>query len=347
MVVRGWAGSIATAIGAAACAGAAQLGLGYGLGIIAWQPSTNPATEAVWVASLTWTTWVAATATVAAACYAHRLTAAAAHRSPVSPTNGASADPVRPTEGADAPVTTAMWRIALAVAAAVGAVVTVLLVAVPAQSAVRADTFSPQTIAGGCAVVGIILGLLVAVWALASPAVTANVTATMGWMWLLAMVSVVDRIITDDQAISTKLGVWQWTPDTDRFWFGAIYWPGAVVTLGAALVIGALAALPAARRGDSRVGVAVSGAIGPVLVAAAYFVAAPRFVGVQGDQASAYLLAPYAVIAGLAGSVLVAAIRQRARGVGGSGTPAGSPNAGSSGPVATSTAGATAVSAGG
>jgi hypothetical protein len=54
------------------------------------------------------------------------------------------------------------------------------------------------------------------------------------------------------------------------------------------------------------VGIALSGAIGPLMVAAAYLLTAPRLVGVRANaQISAYLTAPYAVIAGLAGSVLV------------------------------------------
>jgi hypothetical protein len=55
--------------------------------------------------------------------------------------------------------------------------------------------------------------------------------------------------------------------------------------------------------------VAVSGAFGPLVVASAYFLATPKLVGAQADeQLSAFLVAPYAVIAGLAGSVLLAAI---------------------------------------
>jgi hypothetical protein len=75
--------------------------------------------------------------------------------------------------------------------------------------------------------------------------------------------------------------------------------------LAIALVIGGLAAWPAGRRGDNRVGVAISGAAGPLLVAAAYFLAAPSL----GDQRlSAFVMAPYAVLSGLAGSVIVSAI---------------------------------------
>ena len=86
--------------------------------------------------------------------------------------------------------------------------------------------------------------------------------------------------------------------------------PGALLMLAIALVIGALAAWPASRRGDNRVGVAVSGAAGPLLVALAYFLAAPA-VGEQNQQLSAFVIAPYAVLAGLAGSVIVSAIGPR------------------------------------
>jgi hypothetical protein len=81
--------------------------------------------------------------------------------------------------------------------------------------------------------------------------------------------------------------------------------------LAVAAIIGFLASWRAGRRGDSRVGVAVSGATGPLLVAAAYLLAAPQFAGADNidiSQWSAAMFAPYAVLAGLAGSVLVAAI---------------------------------------
>jgi hypothetical protein len=301
MAVRGWGGSVAIAIGMAAGAGAAQLGLGYGLGIIAWLPSADGATEAAWVGSLAWATWIAATSTVTGAVCAERLS------------GPATGTPTVPAHTESTPVATALWRAALAVAAAVGALTTVALIAVPARAAVRADTFSPQTIAAGYAVVGVVLGLLVALWALASRAVAANLIATAGWLWLLAVVAVIDGVASGRGLGSAQPGVWQMTSDDDRFWFGNIYWPGAALAFAAALVVGALAALPASRRGDNRVGVAVSGALGPLLVAAAYFLASPRLVGIRGEQASAYLTAPYAVITGLAGSVLIAALAQRAQ----------------------------------
>lgn len=302
MAVRGWGGSVATAIGVAAGTGAAQLGLGYGLGIIEWLPAAEGGGEAAWVAGLTWSAWIAATSTVAGAICADRLSARSAGPSVVD----------NRSAGASMGVAGALWRIALAIAAAVGALVTVALIAVPARAATRADTFSPQTIAAGYAVIGVVAGLLIAGWALASRAVARNVIATFSWLWLLAVVAVVDGVVSGRGLTSAQLGVWQITSGGDQFWFRNIYWPGAALSLGSALAIGALAAWPTARRADTRVGAAVSGAVGPLLVAAAYFLAAPRLEGIRAEQLSAHLLAPYAVIAGLAGSVLVTAIAQRA-----------------------------------
>ena len=55
---------------------------------------------------------------------------------------------------------------------------TVALVAVPARAAERADTFSPQTIAAGYAVLGVLVGLVIAFWSTSSAPVAANVIAT-------------------------------------------------------------------------------------------------------------------------------------------------------------------------
>ncbi|MFC7547256.1 hypothetical protein [Plantactinospora sp. GCM10030261] len=300
MAVRGWGGAVATAIGVAAGAGAAQLGLGYGLGVIAWIPSTDATGEAAWVAGLAWATWIAATATVAGAVCAARL----ARPGP----DGATADP-----SAGPALASGLWRITLALASAVGAVLTVALVAVPARAATRADTFSPQTIAAGYAVLGVLLGLLAAIWALSSPAVANNIVATVAWLWLIAVVAVIHAVISGRGIGGAQLGVWQITSDGDRYWFrNYFYWPGAALSLGSALVIGALTARSAARRSAHRVGTTISGGAGPLLVAVAYFLAAPRLVGIRAEQVSAHLAAPYAVIAGVAGSVLVAALAQRA-----------------------------------
>ncbi|MFJ8686017.1 hypothetical protein [Micromonospora wenchangensis] len=291
MAGRGWGGSVLTALGVAAGVGAAQLGFGYGLGIINWTPVDAGATEPSWFASLAWATWIAAVSTVAGAVGAQRL-----HE-----------------RGGDVAAGSALHRVTLAVAGAVGALVTVLLVAVPSRAASVPETFSPQTVAAGYAGVGVLLGLVVAVWALHSRAAATNVIATVGWLWLLAVVSVVDGVLAGRGLTSAQLGIWQIAQDSPRFWWrGHLYWPGALLALGAALLIGAAAARRAARTPELRLGAVVSGAAGPLLVAVAYFLAVPRLATISPAQVSAHLVAPYAVIVGAAGSVLVASLAQRA-----------------------------------
>ncbi|SCE87367.1 hypothetical protein [Micromonospora mirobrigensis] len=293
MARQGWGGAVATAIGVAAGAGAAQLGFGYGLGIINWAPPAGAGNaEAAWVASLVWATWIAASSVIAGAVCGQRLSARA---------------------GADDAPGGTLRRWTLAAAGAVGALITILLVAVPARAAVAPDTFSPQSIAAGYAGIGVLIGLLTAGWVLHTRSAAANVIATAGWLWLLAVVSVVDGVLAGRGLTTAQLGIWQLSADRAGFWIrNYFYWPGALLAMGSAALIGALAARRGARDAHRRIGAAASGAAGPLLVAVAYFLAVPRLATIGREQVSAHLIAPYAVIAGVAASVLVAALAQRA-----------------------------------
>lgn len=289
MVSRGWGGSTAAALGVAAGAGAAQLGFGYGLGIINWAPTGAVRIEAAWVASLAWATWIAATSVIAGAVCAQRL------------------------RGRDDESQSRPPRFALVLAAAVGALVTVLLVAVPARAAQVPDVSAPQTVAAAYAGAGLLLGMLLATWALHTRAAATNLIATSGWLWLLAVVSVVDGVAAGRGLTTAQLGIWQISADRGAFWIrDYFYWPGALLSVLSALVIGVLAARRAARAPEVRVGAAASGAAGPLLVALAYLLAVPRLAGIAAEQLSAHLIAPYAVIAGVGGSMLTAALAQRA-----------------------------------
>ena len=293
MAARSWAGSSVTAVAVAAGAGAAQLGVGYGLGIVAWLPADDADGRVPWLASLAWVVWIAATSTALGAVTAHAL---AGRR------RAAGTAPA-----ADGFLLGA-WRATLALAAAVGALIVVPLVAVPARAAETPQNFAPEWTAAGYVVVGVIVGLVVAVAALTARAIAANLLASVGYLWVLAVVAVIDSLRQGDDRVLAQLAIWEFNggPHVRGY-----YVPGVLLMLGAAAVIGFLAAWRAGRRGDSRVGVAMSGAAGPLLVAAAYLLAAPQFAGeddVDVSQWSAYVFAPYAVIAGLAGSVLVAAI---------------------------------------
>ncbi|MFG1778799.1 hypothetical protein ACGFIG_20525 [Micromonospora sp. NPDC049048] len=305
MARQGWGASIATAVGVAAGAGAAQLGFGYGLGIINWAPADATAGATAWVAGLIWATWITATSTVFGAVFAQRLRDRAPAPAP---------DPDSVDATAAGPAGGVLGSVVLAGAAGLGALITVLLVAVPAREAVTlADTDSPRNVAAVYAAVGVLIGVLTAVWALRSRAAANNVIATVGWLWLLAVIAVVDGVLAGRGLTSAQLGIWQLGPDDGRYWIrDYFYWPGALLSLGSALVIGALAASRDARDPDRRVGAAVSGAAGPLLVAIAYFLAVPRLTAISPEQVSAHLIAPYAVIIGVGGAVLVTVLAQRA-----------------------------------
>jgi hypothetical protein len=279
---------VAAAAGAAAGTGAAQLGLGYGLGVVTW-PVTPTPDDSMWLGSLGWATWIAASATVFGAVIAARL------------------------RGGPTPRPAGPWRLALAASAAVGALLTVALIALPARSAVRWDTFSPQAIAGGYAVIGILLGVVIAYWAVVSRPVAANLMATAAWLWTLAAAAIVVDL-TGHGASATYLSSWQFAELGGPAAYGAIDWPSALLTVLTAFIIGVIAVWPAVRRGDIGLGAASSGAVGPVLVAAAFLVLAPQLSDAMGQLQSAYLIAPYAVLAGMAGSAsTVSLARQAAR----------------------------------
>lgn len=296
MVIRGWGSAIAAAVGVAAAAGAAQLGVAYGTGVVSWPVEPDPAADQVWVTSLAWGMWIAASCTIVGAVTAARL------RTP-----GATPATDLADEGDRA--TRVLWRLVLAVAAAVGAMITVALLAVRAREAVAAVAASPQSVAAGYAVLGVVLGLLLAVGALAARAVATNLIATAAWLWLLAVVIVAEGVISGREQSPVPLGFAD--VELGEVWFRSILLPDAGLALGAALVIGALAALPAARRGDHPVGVAVSGATGPLLLAAAYLMAQPDLATLTATELSRYLTAPYLALAGLAGSLLVSAVPVR------------------------------------
>ena len=278
MADKGWTARVATAAGVAAGTGAAQLGLGYGLGVIVW-PVTVAEDRSEWLGSLGWATWITASATVFGAVIASRL---------------GGVRPARPRRP---------WRSAFAISAGVGALVAVALIALPARAAVRLDAHTPQMIAASYALLGVALGVIVAFWAVRSRPVAANLIATSAWLWALAITAIVVELVLGRDT-ATYLTSWQFV-ETSTTRYGVIYWPSALLSLAAAFVIGVIAVVPAVRRGDLGLGAAISGAVGPLLVAVSFLALSPRLTGTPGPIESAYLIAPYAVLSGLAGSALV------------------------------------------
>jgi len=240
MAARSWARSTVSAIGIAAGAGAAQLGAGYGLGIVAWLPEEHEVSRVTWLASLAWVVWIAASSTVVgaiAAGWLHQRSAATAERTGF---------------------TVVLWRISLALSAAVGALVTAPLAAVPARTVTRADNFAPEWTVAGYAVVGVVIGLLMAIAVLSARAISANLIVTMSYLWLLAIGTVVNDLRQGAEQPLARLAIWEFS---DGPIVRDYYVPGVLVLVLVPFLVGVLAALRAGLRGDGRVGVAVSGAI--------------------------------------------------------------------------------------
>jgi hypothetical protein len=297
MAKLGWIGSVALAAGASAGAAAAQFGLGYGLGVIAWSPSatTGPETpDSVWLSSLSWTLWIAATSTIVGAICADRRSGGEL---------GAAPPRAGDTGVEQSAFATAVWRLLLAVAAAVGALLSVALVLVPARAAVRLDTDTPQLIAAGYAVVGITVGIIVSVYALVVRAGAINVIATAIWIWALAIAAVVEGVIVGRGLGTAPLDVWPNGNENSSSWT----LPVILLVVGVAFVIGIGSAWLAARRGSGPFSVGAAGAAGPVIVVVAYLLTQPRMVGVDA-RVSAYILVLYALIAGIGGSAFLSAI---------------------------------------
>jgi hypothetical protein len=296
MAKQGWLGSVALAIGAGAGSAAAQFGLGYGFGVIEWAPAAGMTvtSDKVWLVSLAWTLWIAASSTVIGAICADRRSLGDVGSAP--PRGDAS-----PTI-----LATAIWRALLAVSAAVGALLSIGLVLAPAQLAGRTDTNAPELIASGYAIVGILAGIVIAVAAIAARAAAVNVIATATWIWVLAAASLVYDAVNGHPHGSTSIEVWPF--GSEHYFRDTWSWPGLFVMLASAAVIGVAAAVPAVRRGDNKVGVAISGGAGPALVMAAYLLTIPTLAGVADPQRSASILAPIALIAGAASSILVVAV---------------------------------------
>src|SRR5262249_53405250 len=176
MAKLGWIASVGLAVGAAAGAAAAQFGLGYGLGIIKWTPDPQVGTpDDRWLASLAWVTFIAAASTVIAAMFTDRMSAGDPGAAPPRARRG-DRRPIPPGS-----LATAVWRPLLAFCAAIGGLLSAALVLVPARDAVRVGTPSPELIAVGYAIVGVIVGVVISVCALSIRAAAINVLASAAW----------------------------------------------------------------------------------------------------------------------------------------------------------------------
>ncbi|MEE6260412.1 TDT family transporter [Plantactinospora sonchi] len=279
MAFRTWGKVLLTALGVGLVAGAGQLGIAYGLGIVRFNRAFEATTANQWPAQLVWVGWFALVAAVAGTVVAHLL-----------------------TRRYDLPVATGT-RLVTAIGATVGALVVAPLSMRPARTAEVAGV-DPVTAVGTTALLGAVVGLATAVATLHWRTVAHNVAAFVGFGWLLALISVLPSLGPTDPLPAVRLGAldpsWLGTGSAQRL---------AVVLMPAlALVVGALIGALARRDGRPVPVVATAGLVGPATFAMAYLLAG------AGGSADGYQAAPYwgalvAVAAGAVGSGLAAVLR--------------------------------------
>jgi hypothetical protein len=279
-VVGAWVRLIVNSAVVAAVAAAAQLGAGDALGILGWN---GPFDGRAWTTLLTWIAFSYAVAV---------LVGALAGRAAVRRRGG--------RDGLGA-------RVLSALVAAGGAAAVIGFAWLPAQHLTPPTNVNPGLVVSITAGAGVIVGFLVALLALAAPVIAAGAQASVAWLWLLAIGAAVAGLNSKQPDQPPRLGV----PDAPSL-FTESAWTGPRVMVYSAAALGLLVAGIGRARRAGRVGVALAGLGGPVLVAAAYLIAGPGTGQPRGSASDPYTNALLAAAAGLIASVLVALPGRRA-----------------------------------
>ncbi|WP_405429494.1 hypothetical protein [Micromonospora sp. NBC_00617] len=279
MAFRTWGRLLLTALGVSVLAGAGQLGVAYGFGIVRLTGAFTGTTVNQWPAQLVWVGWFAANAAVTGAVLTGRL----ARR--------------------DTPPASTGRQLAIGGAAALGATAVAPLCMQPARAA-ELISVDPVWAVGICAILGAVIGAGAAVAVLFRPELGWNMAAVAGAVWLLALISVLPSLGTAGPLPTVRLGVLEpsWLNDAAAQRLALLLLP--VV----ALLAGAATAGLARWRGQVPLVSGATGVAGPVLVAFAYLTAGP------GDAVDRYQTTPYygaliAVLAGALGAAAAALLR--------------------------------------
>ena len=278
MAFRTWVKLLGTVVGVAALAGASQLGIAYGLGIVRLTRVLGDAARDQWTAQLAWVAWLAMTAAVLGGLTGGRL-----------------------RDGLRGPATVGT-HIAVAVAAGAGAAIVVPLTMQPARTAQIAGVH-PVFVIGLCAAFGALVGAFAAYAVLAHVVARWSVSVVGIAIWTIAIVSVLPSLGPGAPLPAVRLGVFD-----AGFLSPAVTQRTALFTMPAlALLVGATHGWTARRREMPTLTIALAGLPGPALLTVAYLIAGP------GSGADRYQIVPYwaamtATGAGVLGSVLAAVI---------------------------------------
>ncbi|MDG4806234.1 hypothetical protein O7634_05625 [Micromonospora sp. WMMD1120] len=279
MAYRTWGRLLLTALGVSVLAGAGQLGVAYGFGIVRLTGAFTGTTVNQWPAQLVWVGWFAGNAAVAGAVLTGRL----ARR--------------------DAPAPSTGRHLAIGAAAALGATVIAPLCMQPARAA-ELISVDPVWAVGICAMVGAVIGAGAAIAVLLRPELGWNMAAVAGAVWLLALLSVLPSLGTTGPLPTVRLGVLEPSGlDDDVAQRLALLLLPTV-----ALLAGAATAGFARWRGETPLVSGATGVAGPVLVAFAYLTAGPGD-GIDRYQATPYYGSLIAIVAGALGAAAAALLR--------------------------------------
>jgi hypothetical protein len=297
MALRTWARILLAAFGVSALAGASQLGVAYGLGVVRLTRVFDVTTRDQWTAQLAWVAWFAMVAAVIGALAGARFLQRADGPADVAGGTGTSGD----TDPADP----GLWtNLALAVVAGLGASAVVPLTMQPARTA-QVAAVSPTLVIGICATLGALVGVFAGYAALAHLVARWSLGVVIGVAWLIAIVSVAPSLGAHDPLPAVRLGVFDagfLAPGTTQR-FALFTMPAVALLAGAAL------GWAARRRGFSAVVIGLAGLPGPALLMLAYLIAGPGEGG-QRYQVVPYWAATAAVGTGVLGAVLAAMIRR-------------------------------------
>jgi len=184
--------------------------------------------------------------------------------------------------------------------AVLGAAAGFVLVWLPARSTFGPADMRTMALTAG---LGIAVGAIVSLLALAAAPIAANACATVVWTWVLGLTSVGLAIATGRPTGTPSLGVL----DAPYLIGPHDWWLGPNLMIVFAVVIGFAVAATARWIGANRLGVALSGLAGPGVVAAGYVL-----VGPTEESMSGYVAALLAATAGLLTTAATAAAHRRA-----------------------------------
>lgn len=282
MAFRTWAKLLSATLGVGVLAGASQLGLAYGLGIVRLTRVIDVTTRDQWTAQLAWVAWfpmiAAVVGALAGSVFLRRWTPA-----------------FRGGVGTE---------LALAFAAAIGAAVVVPLTMQPARTAQVAGV-NPVLVIAICAGLGALVGVFAAWAALAQAVARWSLVAMGSAIWVVALVSVSPSLAPGDPLPAVRLGVFD-----AGFLSPAVTQRTALATMPAlALLAGAALGWAARRRDLPTLTIALAGLPGPALLTISYLIAGPG-AGADRYQVVPYWAAMTATGAGVLGSVLAAVLRR-------------------------------------